>query len=98
MPFNSETARLAGMKSKATNKLKKQQWATMQNMLVGPSTANIATYMQDLWKEGKRSEYASIYLQLLNYFKPKLGSQTIQSQSEIIVKVIQDDKDVTIDI
>ena len=97
MPFQKGNT-LASKGNKKASILKKQQWATMQGMLVGPSTANVAKYMQDLWKEGNRSEYVSIYLQLLNYFKPKLGSQTIQSQSEIIVKVIQDDKDVTIDI
>lgn len=99
MPFTSETARLAGLKTKRGVSTKTQRWNELQEKIVDNWATDVAKHMNKLKKEDMEL-FMVHYKDLLNYFKPRMQAQTIQSRSEILIKVVnpKDDQGNTIDI
>ena len=78
MPF--QKGNQLAKKSTESRLIKKKRWHYLEGKLVDDWSLNVTKHMTELWKSGEKQQFMDNYLSLLNYFKPKLGSQTIQSQ------------------
>lgn len=76
-----------GAKSKPGKHAKTKQWEALGDAIVGKHSEAFNSIMEGYLEEGENKKFLDAYLQVLNYFKPKYSSTTIDSDSGINIKV-----------
>ncbi len=59
-----------------------KQWNALGDILTGEGADRIVQYLDELWAADKDKFFAA-YKSLLNYFKPKMSSGTIDLEAEV---------------
>ena len=86
--FTSETAKKAGKKGKPGKHLKTLQWEKLGESITGLHAENFNKILLEYLepnKEGivtekQKDKFISTYLNVLNYFKPKMQSTTLHGE------------------
>ena len=84
-------AKRAAKLQKRGRSVKTLAWDRLGYSLTNKHTNNIATHLDDLWKQGKHDLYFERYIALLKYFKPTVQAHAIKQETDITIKVISND-------
>ena len=82
MPFEKGNPGGPGRKKGSKNK-KTQDWEKLGNHITGEWAERIIEYGNKLIAEDRMEEFFAIYEKMINYFKPKMASTTIQAEIKV---------------
>ena len=93
--FTSESAKRAGKKGKPGKHIKTKQWEALGDAIVGLHAERFNEILNGYLEpnedgivdDKQKDKFISAYLNVLNYFKPKHQSTTIDSNEGINIKV-----------
>ena len=70
---------------------KRKEWESMGSTLLGSWTDYITEYGNQLIKEDRFDDFYPLYKDMVNYFKPKMQSTTIDANIDTTPKIIFQD-------
>jgi len=80
---NKKLASKAGSKSKPGKHAKTRQWEELGEAI----TTTHADRFNEILKETDNKEFAGLFLQVLNYFKPKISHNVNESVNEPLTEI-----------
>lgn len=85
MPFTSETARKAGQKSKPGQHKRTREWEQLGEFITKAGAKKAMRILNSMPDD----DYLDQYQKLLSYFKPKLQSTQVKSESDITITITE---------